>query len=50
MHNGGHMCKGIPNVKFLYLTLCKGQVCTDDADANTSDDANVNDHWQSMAV
>ena len=38
------MCICIPNVKFLCLTLCKGQVCTDDADANSNDDANVNDH------
>ena len=27
---GGHMCKCIPNVKLLCLTLCQGEVCTDD--------------------
>ena len=36
--------------KISMPTLCKGQVCIDDADANTNDDANVNDHWQSMTV
>ena len=35
---GGHMCICIPNMKFLCLTLCKGEVCTDDA----------NDDGQSM--
>ena len=31
---GGNMCICIPNMKFLCLTLCQGEVCTDDADAN----------------
>ena len=35
---GGHMCICIPNIKFLCLTLCQGEVCTDD-----DDDANIND-------
>ena len=30
---GGHMCICIPNMKFLCLNLCQGEVCTD---ANTS--------------
>ena len=43
------MCIGIPNMKFLYLTLCQGEVCTDvNNDAN--DDANANDDGQSMIV
>ena len=39
------MCKGIPNMKFLGLTLCQGEVCTDD-DANVD----ANDDGQSMIV
>ena len=28
----------VPNIKFLYLTQCQGEVCTDDdADADTND-------------
>ena len=38
----GDMCMCIPNVKFLCLTLCQGEVCTDD-----DDDAN---DGQSMVV
>ena len=41
------MCICIPNVKFLCLTLCQEEVCTDD---NTNDDANANDDGQSMIV
>ena len=28
---------GIPNMKFLHLTLCQGKVCTDDTNANDND-------------
>ena len=34
------MCICIPNMKFLCLTLCQGEVCTDD----------TNDNGQSMIV
>ena len=34
---GGHMWLCVPNMKFLCLTLCQGEVCTDD-----DDDANAN--------
>ena len=48
---GGHMCICIPNMKFPCLTLCLGEVCTDD-NANTydanADDANANDDRQRM--
>ena len=42
------MCICIPNMKFLCLTMCQGEVCTD-ADA---DDTNANDtnDGQSMIV
>ena len=33
--DGGHMCICIPNMKFLCLTMCQGEVCTDDDDADT---------------
>ena len=37
------MCICIPSMKFLYLTMCQGEVCTDD-DANAvQDDANDDD-------
>ena len=42
------MCICIPNMKFLCLTLCQGEVYTDDDDAN--DDTNTNDDGQSMIV
>ena len=36
---GGHMCLCIPNMQFLCLTLCQGEVCTnDDANADVDDD------------
>ena len=35
---GGHMCICIPNMKFLCLTMCQGEVCTDTD--NTNADAN----------
>ena len=37
---GGYMCICTPIVKFLCLTLCQGEVCTDDAAnaAYTNDD------------
>ena len=38
------MC--VPNMKFLCLTLCQGEMCTDN-DANTNDNAN---NGQSMIV
>ena len=41
--HGGHMCICIPNMKFLCLTLCQGEVCTDDND-------NANIDIQSMVV
>ena len=44
---GGHMCICIPNMKFLCLTLCQGEVCTDDA--NADNDANADDR-QRMIV
>ena len=35
------MCVCIPNMKFLCLTLCQGEVCTDNINANANDtDAN----------
>ena len=46
---GGHICIGVPNIKFLCLTLCKGKMCTDDADADTID-ADANDDGQFMIV
>ena len=36
------MCICVPNMKFLCLTLCQGEVCTDaNADANTDADADA---------
>ena len=35
---GGHVCIGIPNMKFLCLTMCQGEVCTDDINDDTNDD------------
>ena len=33
------MCISIPNMKFLCLTLCQGEVCTDKAnDTNENND------------
>ena len=47
------MCICIPNMKFLCITLCQGEVCTD-TDTNANDDANTdtdaNDDGQSMIV
>ena len=44
----------VPDMKFLCLTLCQGEVCTDDndnADANDDADANANDAFgQNMNV
>ena len=40
-------------MKFLCLTLCQGEVCTDDAnahDANANDKGNTNDDGQNMIV
>ena len=51
-----HVCICIPNMKFLHLTQCQGEVCTDDANANAddananTDDAKANDDGQSMIV
>ena len=42
----GHICICRPNMKLLCLTLCQGEVCTDDSDANTD----ANDDRQSMIV
>ena len=45
----GHMCICISNVKFSYVTLCQGQVCTDnDAAANANADTDANNNRQSM--
>ena len=34
------MCICVPNMKFLYLILCQGEVCTDaNDDTNGNDDA-----------
>ena len=38
------MCICIPNMKFLCLTMCQGEVCTDDANADDANDG------QSMIV
>ena len=43
------MCICIPNMKFLCLTLCQGEVCTDDANTNTND-ANAKEDGQFMIV
>ena len=46
----GHMCIWTPNMKFLCLTMCKGEVCTDaNADDANADNTNANDR-QSMIV
>ena len=43
----GLVCICIPNMKFLSLSLCQGEVCTDDDNnANTNDDG----QGQSMIV
>ena len=48
---GRHMCICLPNMKFLCLNLCQGEVCTDNANDDTNDDdANANDDGQSMIV
>ena len=43
----GHMCICVSNMKFVYLNLWLGEVCTDDANdddtTNDGDDANDND-------
>ena len=44
---GGCMCKCVPNIKFLYLILCQGEVHTDDDANNTNDN---NDDGQFMTV
>ena len=45
------MCTGIPNMKFLCLTLWQGEVCTeDDANNANANDANTNDNGQSMII
>ena len=46
---GGHMCICVPNIKCLCLTMCQGEVCTDDVYTNN---ANANDanNGQSMIV
>ena len=31
---GVHMCVCVSNMKFLCLTLCQGEVCTDTANTN----------------
>ena len=43
---GGHMCICVPNMKFLCLILCQGEVCTDATDdTNGNDDAG---RWRMM--
>ena len=44
----GHMCKCIPNMKFLCLTLCQEEVCTDDDTNDTG--CQHNDDGQCMIV
>ena len=46
------MCICVPNMKFLCLSLCQGEVCTDDANADDANinDGNTNDDRQSMIV
>ena len=44
---GGHMCMCIPSMKFLCLTLCQGEVYTDDADADANN-ADTNNDRQFM--
>ena len=39
------MCIRVPNMKFLCLTLCQGEVSTDDNDVDANDD-----NGQSMIV
>ena len=46
---GGHMCICVPNMKFLCLTMCQREVCTDDAN-DDANDANPNYDGQSMIV
>ena len=47
----GHMYMCIPNMKFPCLTLCQGEVCTDDAnDDDANNNTNANDDGQSMIV
>ena len=33
------MCKCVPNMKFLCLTVCQGEVCIDGANINANDNA-----------
>ena len=45
------MCICIPRMKFLCLTLCQGEVYTDnDNNANANDDTDANDDGQFMIV
>ena len=45
------MCICVPNMKFLCLTLCQGEMCTDDgANANDANADDANDNGQSMIV
>ena len=46
----GHMYICTPNMKFLYLTPWQGDVCTNDDNANSNDDADANEDGQSMIV
>ena len=32
------MCIPVPNMKFLCVTLCQGEVCTDDNDDDANED------------
>ena len=46
----GDICAYVYQIwSFYILTLCQGEVCTDDANAN-ADDTNANDDGQSMIV
>ena len=36
----GHMCTYIPNIKFLCLTMCQGEVCRDNNDGSLADNSN----------
>ena len=35
------MSISVPNIKFLCITLCKGEVCRDDANGDANDDGQI---------
>ena len=44
------MCICIPNMKFLCLSLCQGEVCKDNANNDDTNDDDTNNDGQSMSV